>query len=655
MIGICILATALLSCSLAAIIQSPPTTSPQVTQAATVTINPKLRRALLQALSNFDGEDSTESDEETTTLNSVEDIDGVTNNPSFIKVHSFAINGDKSDENEIIKTIIISRPRTTLTPPKTTSSKSDEVQLNFGKTPDPISSVPINTQNIQQARSVETRISANNEKKEEKQAKKKASEKSATKPITPVTTTTLPPPVTNEDGENIEKVAKDDVKIFQAPLLAAFTVQQDASGQPNKVISLFKNPQHQQQQQLDARNKIINMEFRPSQPEVQVTASTSIPITTISAQTTNSQLISVYEQKQRLLEEQIRILQARQREHEEIIRRHQLEQQQSRLRNEEDQRLRQQQIQQAQIQQNQQQQIQQAQIQQAQIQQNQQQQIQQAQNQQNQQIQQAQIQQAQNQQQQIQQNQQAQQTQIQQQQLRLQPPPPPASQALVAPPSPTVNVQFVPSIPIGHTVGISVEQQLPFKGPVEFNPDKPDLQKSFSQRQQQFQFRQFQNQQLFNQGFAQQQPIIQQQVISQLPQNLELPVRQPQEFNTFSQLPTSLELPQKPFQTFNSAPLTILPSLTEIVPQVDTRNRVFRNDALQTGNFGVNSHNVQFQPQQVVSLGSNFDSQLQNLLLQSGISPRSTEDFRIISKVLSLNHGIPNNFLFNNNNSGRFF
>lgn len=608
MIGICILATALLSCSLAAIIQSPPTTSPQVTQAATVTINPKLRRALLQALSNFDGEDSTESDEETTTLNSV-DIDGVTNNPSFIKVHSFAIDGDKSDENEIIKTIIISRPRTTLTPPKTTASKSDEVELNFNKTPDPINSVAINTANIQQARSVETRISANNEKKDEKQAKKKASEKSATKPITPVTTTsTLPPPVTNADGENIEKVAKDDVKIFQAPLLAAFTVQQDASGQPNKVISLYKNPQHQQQQQQqpEAKQKIVNMEFRSSQPEVQVTASTSLPITTISAQTTNSQLISVYEQKQRLLEEQIRILQARQREHEEIIRRHQLEQQQSRFRSEEEQRLRQQQIQQAQIQQNQQQ---------------------------------------------IQQNQQ---TQIQQQQLRLQQPPPPASQALIAPPSPTVNVQFIPSIPIGHTVGISVEQQLPFKGPVEFNPDKPDLQKSFSQRQQQFQFRQFQNQQLFNQGFNQQ-PIIQQQVISQLPQNLELPVRQPQEFNTFSQLPTGLELPQKPFQTFNSSPLTVLPSLTEIVPQVDSRNRVFRNDAQQTGNFGVNSQNVQFQPQQVVSLGSNFDSQLQNLLFQSGISPRSTEDFRIISKVLSLNHGIPNNFLFNNNNSGRFF
>jgi hypothetical protein len=610
MIGICIL-FGFLSCSYGAITQPPPTTTSQITQASAVTINPKLRKALLQALSSFDGEDSTESEEETTTLTSTENIEDVTNNPSFIKVHSFAIDGDKSDENEIIKTIIISRPRTTLTPPKPTS-QSEDVQINFAKTPDPINSININTANVQQARSVETRISANNdEKKEEKTSKKKASEKSATKPVTPftTTTTTLPPPVTNFDGENIEKVAKDDVKIFQAPLLAAFTVQQDVNGQPNKVISLFKNPQRQPEES----KKIINMEFRASQPLVQTTTSTLPPITTLSAQTPHAQLISVYEQKQRLLEEQIRILQERQREQEEIIRQH-------RLRIEDEQRVRQQQ-------QQQQQQLQQQQ-QQFQLQQQQQQQFQQ------------------------------QQVQLQQQQLRLQqPPPPPVAQALIAPPSPNVNVQFIPSIPLGHTVGISVEQQLPFKGPVEFNPDKPDFQKSFNQRQQQFQFRQFQKQQVLNQGFAQQQqPIIQKQVVSQLPTNLELPVRQQQEFNTFSGLPTSLELPQKPFQTFNSAPLTVLPSLTEIIPSTDTRSRVFRNDALQTGNFGINP-NVQFQQQQLIPFnnGQNFDAQLQNLLFQSGISPRSTEDFRIISKVLSLNHGIPNNLLFNNNNSGRLF
>jgi hypothetical protein len=609
MIGICLLA--LLSCTMAAITQSPPTTQSQIAQAAAVTINPKLRRALLEALSSFDGDDSTESDEETTTSSNLGDLEDVTNNPSFIKVHSFAIDGDKSDENEIIKTIIISRPRTTLTPPKPTLS--DDVEINFEKTPDPINSVGINSQNIQQARSVETRLTLNGEKKEEKQAKKKASEKSVTKPIAPTTTTTtLPPPVTNADGENIEKVEKNDVKIFQAPLLAAFTVQQDVNGQPNKVISLFKNPQHKKQPEVTT-SRIINMEFRPSQPEVSTSAPIQTPVTTVQAQTQNAQLISVFEQRQRQLEEQIRILQAKQREQEEIIRGHRIEQQ-NRLRIEQQQvQLRFQQPPAQQVQppiQQVQQPIQQQQVIQQQIAQP---------------IQQQQIQQVQQ--------------PIQQQQVIQ-----PVAQTLVAPPSPNVNVQFIPSIPLGHTVGISVEQQLPFKGPAEFNPDKPNFQKSFHQRQQQFQFQQFQQQQAVNQGFANQQQV------SQLPNNLELPVRQPQEFRTFTNLPTHLELPQRQFQTFNSAPLSVLPSLTEVVPQTQSRNRVFRNDALQTGNFGVN-----IQRQQLVPVEQNFDSQLQNLLIQSGISPRSTEDFRIISKVLSLNHGIPNELLFNNNNPGRFF
>ncbi|KAG5671780.1 hypothetical protein PVAND_001957 [Polypedilum vanderplanki] len=575
--GVCFFA--LLSCSLAAITQPPPTSSTlTASRGTTVTINPKLRKALLEALSNFDGEDSTESDEETTTASSGEEIDGVTNNPSFIKVHSFAIDGDKSDENEIIKTIIISRPRTTLTPPKQSYTKSDE--FNNGKTIDPINSFHSKSDNVVQARSVETRIVVDEIDKKEEKLKKKASEKSITKPVTPqTTTTTLPPPVTNSDGENIEKVDKDDVKIFQAPLLAAFTVQQDINGQPKNVISLFKNPQNDK--------KIVNMEFRPSQPLSSSDTTAAPTLATIASTTSNQvtsssapqqQLISVYEQKQRLLEEQIRILQLRQREQEEIIRRHQIleQQQQQRLRFEEEQRR--QRFEQEQFVLRQQQQV------------------------------------------------------VNQ----------PQTAALVAPPSPNVNVQFIPSIPLGHTVGISVEQQLPFKGPFEFNPDKPELQKPFSQRQQQFNFNQFQKQQQLQSPFIQKQEVKQ---ISQLPTNLELPVKVATEFNTFSSLPTNLELPQKPFQTFNSAPLAVLPSLTDIIPQSEARNRVFRNDALQTGNFG---QNVEFQPQQIVPV---YDAQLQNLFAQSGINQRSAEDFRIISKVLALNHGVPSNLLFN---SGRF-
>jgi len=606
---------------------------------------------LLEALSNFEGEDSTESSDESTTITS-EEIEDVTNNPAIIKVHSFSIDGDKSDENEIIKTIIISRPRSTLTPPK---PDEDTVQINFGSTPDPVTTFADKSDNIVSPRSTKSQIEA--DKKEEK-PKKKASEKTITKPVTPqTTTTTLPPPVTNADGENIEKVAKDGVKIFQAPLLAAFTVQQDINGQPNKVISLFKNPQ----QEVKDNKRIVNMEFRASQPEF-VAQSTQAPLTTLrlpnvsQAPVEQQRIISIYEEKQRQLEEQIRLLQARQREQEEFIRRHQFVEQ--RLRFEEDQRR------------------------------------QQASQQQNV------FQQQEAQQQQNAFHQQQQQNAFQQQQQQIQSVQQPQTAALIAPPSPSVNFQFIPSIPVGHTVGISVEQQLPFKGPVEFNPDKPDFQKSLVQRQQQFQFKQFQTQQQNlqnNQGFAQQVPQIQQVEVqeigvSRLPsglelpvksardfhsfnpfqnvalelpnkpakefnpfsqvQSFELPIRQAGEFRTFSQLPTSLELPQKQFQVFNSAPLNILPSLTDIAPQSEARNRVFRNDALQTGNFGFNSPNVQFQQQQIVPVDGTFDVQLQNLLAQSGISSRSSEDFRIISKVLALNHGVPNNFLLNN--SGRF-
>lgn len=208
--------------------------SVSVTQSSPITIDPKLRKALLEALTNFGGEESTESDEDfgTTTDGSTDLPEDITNNP-LVKIHSFAIDGDKSNENEIIKTIIISRPRTTLTPPKTNDIEliDDKVEINFGnKTPDPINEEEVKIDNIQLARSVTTNISAasnNNVVKKEEKLKKKTTVKSVTKPITPQpTTTTLPPPVTNSDGENIEKVKGEDVKIFQAPLLAAFTVQQ---------------------------------------------------------------------------------------------------------------------------------------------------------------------------------------------------------------------------------------------------------------------------------------------------------------------------------------------------------------------------------------------------------------------------------------------
>lgn len=252
MIGVCLLA--LLSTTTFAAITRAPVNSTQ--RSTPLSISPKLRKALIEALNNYDGEDSTEEREigdETTTYSTTTeegDSDTTTDNPSFIKIHTFSIDGDNSNENEVIKTIIITRPKTTLTPPKPLSN-DDQVQIKFGKSPDPLNEESDKSNNAQQVRSVESRNSAANiaEKKEEK-PKKKASEKAVTKtPVIPSITTpstafTSAVTSTNADGKNVEKVVKDGgVKIQQAPLLAAFTVQQDANGNAQKVISLLRDPQ----------------------------------------------------------------------------------------------------------------------------------------------------------------------------------------------------------------------------------------------------------------------------------------------------------------------------------------------------------------------------------------------------------------------------
>lgn len=55
---------------------------------------------------------------------------------------------------------------------------------------------------------------------------------------TTTTTTTTPRPTHNEDGENIEVVDKNDIKILSAPLVSAFSVDLDERGGTKKVVSL---------------------------------------------------------------------------------------------------------------------------------------------------------------------------------------------------------------------------------------------------------------------------------------------------------------------------------------------------------------------------------------------------------------------------------
>lgn len=681
-------------CAFSVAAKGNTTPGPEEQNTKPIVIDPKLRRALLQALSTLESENNSATEvglddtTETTTYDAeIED----TATPAIVKIHSFAVDGDNlsnGSSDEIFKTIIISKPRSTLEPPKDTDNNKidnddNRIRIKFSA-PNPTDQLDlVQAQNIQLARSVITK--EDNERKIEKPKKKATEKQEKFKP----TTTTLPPPVTNSEGENIERVNEGDVKIFSAPLLAAFTVQQDRNGNANKITSLFRN----QDQKFEAQSQRNN--FKPSQPIASVTALPAQPITNpvqtsqavqpasqvqqFSAQNQNAQQLK-FEERQRQLEQQIYILQARQREQDNIIRQHQLLQEQQkrqqnlfndqRFRFEEEQRLRLK---------------------------NEQEQFFFRQNQQN--------------QQNFQNNQNIQNNQNNQNNVALKP----ALQPLQAPVPNNVAIQFIPSIPLGHSVGISVEQQLPFKGPVEFNPQNPKFQRPANNfngqlkpnnnqqqntQQQNFNQQQNINQQNFNQQNINQQNAqdlrfknnnqlqIQQQNLqlvpvppqlqsnqsppsrpfqnfqqqnfqpqqsinaSPLPTNLELPQRQFQSFNSNPVLPSALELPLKPFQTFNSNPLTNLPSLTDVIPPTQTRPRVFRQDAGQTGNFGFNQNQNQNQQNfnNAQSAGQ-IDTQLQNLLLQSGISTRSAEDFRIISKVLALNHGGENDFFNSNNNN----
>ncbi|CAD6993332.1 unnamed protein product [Ceratitis capitata] len=59
---------------------------------------------------------------------------------------------------------------------------------------------------------------------------------------TTTTTTTTPRPTHNEDGENIEVVEKDDIRIQAAPLVTAFTVDLDERGAAKNVVPILDPP-----------------------------------------------------------------------------------------------------------------------------------------------------------------------------------------------------------------------------------------------------------------------------------------------------------------------------------------------------------------------------------------------------------------------------
>lgn len=318
----------ILFCTLAGILLvsgdlSPP--SDNLLEAPTVRIDPRLRKALLKALNNLEQESSeqvgttenffttTESEELLEESTTSDRISG----PQNVQYTAFTFdrNSSESDaeDNTIYKTIIV--PKTTLSPPK-------ENPIVVFSEPDPVKEEDIQIETVQLARSVSTNIQANeiigNKVSDTVLALSKQALTSTTSaPATTTTTTTTTPsttttpkpttttteaPVTNADGENIEKV--NDVQIHQAPLVAAFTVAQDAQGLPKSVVPIFKQ---------------IIEPVQTNQPQKQAQRT---PIQTPVNFAVNPYQFAL-EAKQRELEQRIHFLQAQQRHQEALFRQQQ--------------------------------------------------------------------------------------------------------------------------------------------------------------------------------------------------------------------------------------------------------------------------------------------------------------------------------------------
>ena len=151
------------------------------------------------------------------------------------------------------------------------------------------------------------------------------------------------------------KVDVDDVSIFQAPLVAAFTLEQDEKGNPKSVVPLIRRPQPviqqqqqrlqqtaiQQQQQQQSFQQQSSLGFNQQQAPV---SPFQIPAQQHRFQPVQPQLTreQELERKTRLLEQQVLQLQQLQLQQQQLQQHQQLKQQQ--ILEQEQQRLRQQRL-----------------------------------------------------------------------------------------------------------------------------------------------------------------------------------------------------------------------------------------------------------------------------------------------------------------------
>ncbi|KAJ0178743.1 hypothetical protein K1T71_005518 [Dendrolimus kikuchii] len=308
-------------------LEAPTTTSAR--------LDPYIRKALLRALTELE-----ESDNFTTGTDSNDDFTSTevddpqtdeiitetlppTTEESGIQIHSFIVNGQAAFANNTntTPTLIeknISILGTTVGNVEQHVSKSNPTLYPFTE----IFEARETGVNVQQTRSIQS------SSKYDIPTEGKTSTKAVpTRPpttttritTTTTTTTTTPRPTHNDDGENIEEV--DDVHVYKAPLVAAFTVQQDAQGLPKKVIPLFQEPQSVNPLPKNnlPRNIIDN------QPVIQI-PSQSVNINQIPETDYVTQQILLQrhlEEKQKVLEEQLRLLQLQQRQQEDLLRKQQ--------------------------------------------------------------------------------------------------------------------------------------------------------------------------------------------------------------------------------------------------------------------------------------------------------------------------------------------
>lgn len=243
-------------------------------------LNPALRKALLKALTNIEIDSSFEPDDDSTDSNGIQTT--TTRDEELLEestaadlkalnlYNSYLTDGvnftqKSKDDNEIIHTIIVKAPKTTAAttstidqgndPGKLIASQNDQVIIQFG-VPDPVKDSDVHIETVQIARSVKTNeidddggrddgadgddgFKVTTYKPQSNTAVPGGADTATGTETTAAVKTTTELLTHNSDGENIEKVAKNDVKIYQAPLVAAFTVQQDAHGLPKNVIPLI--------------------------------------------------------------------------------------------------------------------------------------------------------------------------------------------------------------------------------------------------------------------------------------------------------------------------------------------------------------------------------------------------------------------------------